>query len=311
MPFFIGVDGGGTKTEAVCCDQSGNTLFTLTGPSTNPRSLGFPQAVSNLSELLTDLLSRKELASSYCGGVCVGLAGAAMAEEQIPFRDTVEKLFTSSSTPVPITITNDAEIALMATLSRPYGLIAISGTGSIIYGITAAGQRYRVGGWGHLLGDEGSGYAIGVQTLKTVMNSYDGLEPATALTSMLLDAYHWESIIELRSYIYQDHIRKNDIAEFARYCIHAAEQGDPAALAILKKQASSLAQQCATLISKDTQFAEEQLVAAGSIFKHSGLFFQLFQEELRAAWPLVTLHLSRQTPAYGAAKLAITLYGDQ
>ncbi|WP_010272366.1 BadF/BadG/BcrA/BcrD ATPase family protein [Paenibacillus senegalensis] len=310
MPFFIGVDGGGTKTEIVCCDRSGQTLLTLTGSSTNPRSLGFSQAVSNLTGLLSELLSHKELASMECRGVCIGLAGAAMPEEQVPFRDAVEELFSSSPFPVPLTITNDAEIALMATLSRRNGLIAISGTGSIVYGITLAGERYRVGGWGHLLGDEGSGYAIGLQALKTVMNSYDGLDPPTAITPLLLDAFQWESITELRAYIYQDHIRKSDIASFAQYCLRAAEQDDPAALAILQQQARALARQSAALIAKDKQFAQEQLVAAGSIFKHSSLFFHLFQEELHAAWPLVTIHLAQRTPAYGAAKLAIALHGE-
>lgn len=306
MQFFVGVDGGGTKTEAVTCDPSGRVLCTLTGPSTNPRAIGFPQAVSNLDRLLKELLDRPEFNSLSCAGICLGLAGVDLPEEKEQFISSMEQLRTQRGDHFRITVTNDAEIALMATLEQNYGLIAISGTGSIVYGITRGGNRYRVGGWGHLLGDEGSGYSIGLNTLRAVMYSFDGLDPDTLLTDYLLEAYGWKTITELKSYIYQDHIRKSEIASFARYCIQASQQGDSAAEAIINREAAALARQSAALICKNDEFSEGHLVASGSIFKHSELFLARFQQQLHEVWPGVTVHSSRQTPAYGAAQLAVS-----
>ncbi|GIP34352.1 BadF/BadG/BcrA/BcrD ATPase family protein [Paenibacillus sp. J2TS4] len=305
MTFFIGVDGGGTKTEVITLNSDGEVLVTLTGPSTNARAVGFPRAWAHLQELLDSLLNHPALGKSRCAGLCLGLAGVDLPEERQSFLQALEGYFQQRGENLPITITNDAEIVLMASLSQKYGIVAVSGTGSILYGLTPEGNRWRIGGWGHLLGDEGSGYAIGLKTLQTVMKSYDGMLPPTLLTDLITEAYSFGSITELKSYIYQPDIKKQHIAEFARYCIQAGIQEDAAADRILRDAAGHLVRQTTTLIGKDPWFASCELVEAGSVFKHSSVFAETFRQHLNEAYPDIRCYPSKRSPAYGAALQAM------
>jgi N-acetylglucosamine kinase-like BadF-type ATPase len=199
---------------------------------------------------------------------------------------------------------NDAQIALMATLADDRGIIVISGTGSIVFGLTGTRQKYRVGGWGHLLGDEGSGYDIGIRTLRAAMRSHDGIEPPTSLASRIVEAYGFKAVTDLRTYIYQPHLKKHDIAKFAELCIRADEQGDRTARAILEASANDLADAAAALVRKDAWFESCDLVTTGSIFRYSKSFGDRFRHNLQLHAPHVRIHPSAREPAYGAALLA-------
>lgn len=129
----------------------------------------------------------------------------------------------------PVWVVSEGEIALMATLGHTHGVLCISGTGSIVYGFTLEGERYRAGGWGHLLGDEGSGYRIGQRALQVVMQSYDGVLPPTRLTPLLLKKLKLRDISELKTRVYQMDWGKTETASIARLAIEAAESGDKAA----------------------------------------------------------------------------------
>lgn len=305
MNYYIGVDGGGTKTEAVILDASGEQLVSLKGPSTNPRSLGFPQAWTHLQELLDNLLSLPDLAAGSCAGLCLGLAGVDLPEERSRFAHALEQYFARRDLSLPIMVTNDAEIVLMASLSHNHGIVSVSGTGSIVYGVTPEGKRWRTGGWGHLLGDGGSGYAIGLKTLQTIMKSYDGVLPQTMMTDLVKEAYSFQSVTELKSYIYTPDIQKQHIAEFARYCIQASLHDDPAAVGIIREAAHELVEQTTALIGKEPWFSSADLVAAGSIFKHSSLFKETFSLKLSETYPDIRIYPSLRSPAYGAALQAM------
>ncbi|GIP38772.1 N-acetylmuramic acid/N-acetylglucosamine kinase [Paenibacillus sp. J31TS4] len=304
MPVYIGIDGGGTKTEAVALGDREERLCSLTGPSTNPRALGFPVALRQLAELLDDTLARPELGGAPCGGLCLGLAGVGLPEERQQVLTMLEQFQQERGLSFPVWITNDAEIGLMGALGKEAGMIAVSGTGSILYGLTPEGQSCRVGGWGHLLGDEGSGYAIGLASIKAVMRSYDGVLPPTRLTGLICEAYGFEDITGLKDYIYKEDIKKKDIAAFARLCIEAAEAGDETASQILETAALELADQAITLVNKNLWFVTADLVMTGSIFGHAVPFRETFMRIVGGAFPHLQLHLSQQSPAYGAALLA-------
>jgi N-acetylglucosamine kinase-like BadF-type ATPase len=213
-------------------------------------------------------------------------------------RQFIENYRNERGLPFAIQITNDAQIALTASLGSDCGIIVISGTGS------TEGKAYRTGGWGHLLGDEGSGYDIGSSVLKAVMHAYDGLNPPTALTGMIMDAYGSGAITDLKSYIYAPHIQKSDIAKFAEFAIRAAEDRDETAERIIRQAAEKLAETAAALVRKDSWFATCDLVTSGSIFAHSDLFAKTFAERLKPLAPGIRLQPSSRKPAYGAALMA-------
>ncbi|WP_158301957.1 BadF/BadG/BcrA/BcrD ATPase family protein [Paenibacillus mesophilus] len=304
MRYVIGIDGGGTKTEALLLAEDGTEWGGFTVDSTNPHAVSFEQATRNMGRLLDRVFSIPETQGSTCAAVCLGLSGVDTEEERRRFRDYMEAYRSERALAFEIFINNDAQIALMATLRDDRGIIVISGTGSIAFGLTDNRERFRVGGWGNLLGDEGSGYDIGLRTLRTAMRSHDGIEPPTMLKEMIVEAYGFKGITDLRTYIYQPHIKKHDIAKFAELCIRADDLGDNSARSILEAAARDLSDSAAALVRKDSWFGQCDLVTTGSIFNYSQRFAETFRESLLAHAPLVRIHPSVREPAYGAALLA-------
>ena len=304
LQYVIGIDGGGTKTEALVLSEDGRVRNGFTGGAANPRAVTFETASQNIAQLLDQVFAEPELEPNSCTAVCLGLAGVDSPDERMQMRQFIENYRNERGLPFAIQITNDAQIALTASLGSDCGIIVISGTGSIAYGWTPEGKAYRTGGWGHLLGDEGSGYDIGSSVLKAVMHAYDGLNPPTALTGMIMDAYGFGAITDLKSYIYAPHIQKSDIAKFAEFAIRAAEDRDETAERIIRQAAEKLAETAAALVRKDSWFATCDLVTSGSIFAHSDLFAKTFAERLKPLAPGIRLQPSSRKPAYGAALMA-------
>lgn len=304
MRYVIGIDGGGTKTEALLLADNALERGGIAAESTNPHAVTFERATRNMETLLDRVFAQPEVRDMTCSAVCLGLAGVDTEEERTRFRQFIEDYRARRGLVFETYMNNDAQIALMATLGDDRGIIVISGTGSIAYGLTGDRRKFRVGGWGHLLGDEGSGYDIGIRTLRAAMRSHDGIEPPTMLGDMIAQAYGFAAVTELRGYIYQPHLKKHDIARFAELCIRADERGDAAASGILQTAARDLAESAAALVHKDDWFASCDLVTTGSIFIYSKRFAEAFGEELRRRAPGVRIRPATREPAYGAALLA-------
>ncbi|MCR8843460.1 ATPase [Paenibacillus sp. SC116] len=308
MEYVIGIDGGGTKTTAIVLDSAGRPISEREGAATNPHAVTFAAAIDNLAQLLQELYFESGLIPSRCTGIGMGIAGVSTNEEQQLFLDALLqderlRLWDFKRSSLPILIRNDAEIALMAAITQETGTIVISGTGAIVLGITPNGERFRTGGWGHILGDKGSGYEIGLQTLQAVMLSHDGVLPPTLLTEHVLDKHQFDSPEQLRSYIYGPSIRKQHIAQYAELCIRAANQGDEAAQRIIKGAAADLAQLALAMRSKDIWLSQAPLAVTGSIFKHSDLYLDTFTQCLKGSNQAAMIVLAEKAPAWGAAML--------
>lgn len=304
MHIVVGIDGGGTKTEAIALDAERNLLLRLTGESTNPHAVTFPIALHNLGALLDALRASPELINAQWEALVLGLSGINTEEEQQAVYRYLQQYQDERGIHFHCSLQNDAQIALMATLQREEGIIAISGTGSIVYGLTPTAERYRAGGWGQTLGDEGSGYDLGLRTLKTITRSYDGILPPTTMTELLLKQYAFTTVMDLRSYVYKDSIHKSDIAKFAEIAVRACEDGDSAAISAVTQAARDLAVAAIAVIGKHRWFASCDLVTTGSIFKHSPTYTRIFRDTVYAEFPEIKFHESVHPPAYGAALLA-------
>lgn len=313
MDVYIGIDGGGTKTEAAMLGANRERLGTLLAGSTNPHAVTFEGAANELVRLLGRLFGQESPGSSgarTCAGMCLGLSGVSTDSEKHYFAEVIERFQTESGCRFPFAIRSEASISLMAALGREDGILVISGTGSGCYGITAEGEQLRAGGWGHYLGDEGSGYQIGIRTLKAAMKSYHEILPPTLLTDLILKAYGLNCVTELKSYVYLPSVGKTEIAAFARLCIEAADEGDAVASAILDSEAGELADTAAALIRSRPSFEIADMVPTGSVFMHSGRFRSAFCDRIRERYPRVRIVAGdgRSTPAEGAALLAGKLF---
>jgi N-acetylglucosamine kinase-like BadF-type ATPase len=304
MEYVIGVDGGGTKTEAAAYSISGKWLGSCQGGASNPQAVTYEKAISNLEELFDSLFAQLKLLPSRCKAICLGLAGVDSEGARAPFRKALAEYAKKKGSAFRLMVKNDAEIALMAAIGSNHGIIVISGTGAIVYGLTEDGRRHRIGGWGHILGDTGSGYEIGLHTLQAVMRSHDGIAPKTALTDMILERHGFPTPVSLKEYIYGPAIKKQQIAEYAEICIRAAEAGDALAMELIRDAALQLADMALAMQKKEDLFTVSRIGVTGSIFKNSRLFLDTFEAQIRSHSNAAVM-LSTQSPVFGAGRLAL------
>lgn len=306
LNVFIGVDGGGSKTEVIAVLDDESILAQFYGGATNPYTIPPLEAANELDRLLETTLIFINERSLLCNGICLGMSGFYSDEEKNTLINQVTRCLKRRSLSFPIAVCTEGEISLMAATGVHTGVLVIAGTGSIVYGFTREGGIHRAGGWGHLLGDEGSGYQIGLQTLQGIMRSYDNIAPPTLLTSLVQEACRLNEITELRTFIYQQPFSKKIIASYAKLCIRAAEEGDLLACSILRSQAASLADTTIALLRSHPDLQQEMVAMTGSIFLHSSIYRAHYEECVSTIFP----HLNMVTgsehrpPAYGAALIA-------
>src|SRR5579872_3801360 len=178
MPV-LGIDAGGTKTVCLLADDDGRVLAEARGGGANLHAAGELSVEKVLHALMEEAIGEREIAPA---AICLGIAGVDREDEARVVRAIMRRIGYKSRT----LVVNDALIALVAGVGEAPGIVVIAGTGSIAYGRNAAGEAARAGGWGHMIGDEGSGYWIGREALAAVMRAGDGRGPETALTAEIL-----------------------------------------------------------------------------------------------------------------------------
>lgn len=242
---FIGIDGGGTKTACMIGDGSGNVLAQCYGPSSNIKSSSWEVVQQVLWLLIQQVLALSNSNETQLQGVFLGLAGADRPEDKAQILAFFEGKLPAS---VRVSVHNDAITALSAGTWGEAGIVLISGTGSIAYGfLPESSVSIRVGGWGYLLGDEGSGFDIGRQALIAVMKEHDGRGARTLLTEYILEHLSLQDPDQIITYVYGQANMRTSIADISRIVVKAAKEGDQAALAITEEAVKELARLAITV----------------------------------------------------------------
>jgi N-acetylglucosamine kinase-like BadF-type ATPase len=239
MPeLLLGVDGGGSKTLALVADARGTVLGRGEAESSNYQSVGFSAATAAIEAATSMALEQAKCEpATPIAAACFGLAGAARPADRARFDEwLVAQARTGCWTIVP-----DADLVLAAGTPAGAGVALISGTSSICYARTADGRTARAGGWGHLMGDEGSGYAIGVQALRLATQTADGRAGADTLLHAILEHWRLQEPSQLIPYVYHPERTRAGIAAVARLVAALAEEGDPFARELMAQAARDLA----------------------------------------------------------------------
>ncbi|RNB86991.1 ATPase [Brevibacillus fluminis] len=316
MRVVAGIDGGGTKTECMlACLKTGKTV-TVTGAGCNPLITGYERLAQTVRALLEEALREMALSFGAIQAICLGVAGAGRPQEQEQVDTAVRAMLAKEGIGpnVPCLVLHDADIALRGALApeQKAGIIAIAGTGSVAYGVDAGGKRYRSGGWGHLLGDEGSGYAIGLAGLQAVCRAYDRRGEQTLLTRTVLELCQLADPQELIPYLYTNSLEKSEIARFAKLVIEAAEARDHVSIGILTKAADELILHIESLRVQMQGHADGEehypVVVAGSIFAHSPFIKERFAEQITVR-KLGVFQEPYGSPVEGAVRIAKELAG--
>jgi N-acetylmuramic acid 6-phosphate etherase len=300
MTFLLGIDGGGTKTTALLAEDDGRVLGRGVTGSSNYHAVGVDMALNTVREAVRAAFVAAHRTPSALEAVCLGLAGVGRAPDRSLFTDWAEREWPNAKR----IIVNDAELVLAAGTTEGWGLALICGTGSIAYGKTRQGRTARAGGWGYLLGDEGSGYAIGLAALHHIVRAHDGRAPVTALTGVIFAHWHLTTPTDLIGYIYQPRIPRIEIAELAPLVEQVAADGDKVATEILQTAGNEIAELARAVANHLGLDEPTPCALAGGVLLNGQFTRHFFQK----AADRQNLHLSPiipvPEPAQGALALA-------
>ena len=309
MQYIVCVDGGGTKTKAILADAMGKVVGTgLAGPS-NYQTIGLEKACDAILTAIGDAIKSAEKTnkmhrSSLVQGLIVvlGLAGADRPQDKKRFTSKIHAL--SPLTIAHLVVENDARIALAGATANQPGVVIIAGTGSIALGIDKHGHRARSGGWGPILGDEGSGYAIGKAALMTVLREYDGRGEATTLTGKILTKLDIDNPEKLVPLVYQGPLQRPEIASLARLVLEEATNGDQVSQIIIKTAAKELVELIGAVIDNLGWHDSQALVAGtGGLLQPDNILWREIVALLSDLCPSVQFIAPRLSPALGAVLL--------
>lgn len=290
--LFLGIDGGGSKTLAVIVDSTGRERGRGVAGSSNHEAVGLDTAIASIYAAVgqATMAAQAELPLAVAW---LGLAGVDHPQNVETLLPHVRSLATT------VHLTNDAELVLSA-LPHQVGVALIAGTGSIAMGRSEQGKHARVGGWGHVLGDEGSGYTIGRLALQYAVRAADERGPSTALLDAILT--RWElatpEMILARVYPSDD---KTAIAALAPLVLSVARAGDPVARRIETRAARELAL-AATTVARILEFSPGVLPLAysGGVLTHEKRLRDLVTHHIERAWSVAPVVV--EEPASSAAR---------
>ena len=239
--FVMGIDGGATKTLAAVLDLEGRTLHLGQGGPSNEDAVGTQAAVQALLEAADEATGQAGIAWERLDAAVVALAGTD--------TDGVARHLHAARSEDWIVV-NDVVAAWAAATDAQPGIGVISGTGSNVLGVGADGRAWRAGGWGHLLGDEGSGYWLGIESIKAALRDREDSGSETALSDAVVEFFGVASVEALAAQVYSKPLSKSEIAAFAAETGKLAENGDAVACALYERGAGQLGQQIAAVIRR-------------------------------------------------------------
>jgi glucosamine kinase len=309
VAYYLGIDGGGSKTTCAVGDES-LLLAMVTVGASNITRVAEAGARKALQEAIREACRTAKINPQQVQRACVGAAGAGRREIASAVGNIVAGIIQGE-----IEVVGDMEIALAAAFGEGPGVIVIAGTGSIAYGRDAKGKTARAGGWGFAISDEGSAHWIGRTAVSAVLRAadqvgddraeHDRTWPALRLFRELKTAWGANSLPELAR-------RSNADPDFAALfpaVLAAAESGDPAAHEVITQAAGELAQLAGIILrrlfsERSSDPSDVPMAMAGGVFRHAAMIRELFYNEVRGANPGVVLNPEVVDPVLGALQMA-------
>ncbi|MCF6408341.1 N-acetylglucosamine kinase [Pseudalkalibacillus salsuginis] len=276
--YFLGIDGGGSKTTAALVDHKGKLIACHTGGPSNPISVDMVKIGNTLDELFRRFISEDHEKFSQIKSVCAGIAGTENSHLKGELHQLLKSKFPEQTS---VQLCHDALTALYSGTNGDPGIVNIAGTGSITFGLTPDKNVVRSGGWGYLLDHTGSGFGIGRLALQKVFEAHDGFISPTLLTELVLKRFNVKSPPELISLIYGTSESRRRIASVCEDVFAAAQLNDKKAVEIVNQCADDMAVSIAHLIERYFKnVPQPKVVLTGSIFKSSDLLLPLLQKHL-------------------------------
>jgi N-acetylglucosamine kinase-like BadF-type ATPase len=302
--YFLGFDGGGTKTDCVLADAEGRVVARATAGPSNPLRTGYTRAWFSLSDAADSVLKQEKIHSGHVRGICAGLGGAGRSSVARRATGFFERGYPNAS----VRVTTDLEIALDAAFGAGEGIILLAGTGSAAFGRDANGRTARAGGRGPWFSDEGSTFDVGRRAFQAVALAEEHRGPATALSDRIFALHQsrgWDQLL--------DQVSKNPDAVFPKtfpLVAELAEQGDAVAGGILSLAAASLAELAAS-VANELGWRDRDVPVArvGGAFGRAKYFDSAVDSALKKSVPRERSVAVLVSPAEAAVRMAVRLAG--
>ncbi len=301
MNYFIGIDGGGTKSKCVVSDENLNPLFQTTGGPSNFLMLGTDKVAETILGLIYQCVNNLQIGYEDISAIVLGTTGGGRRNDAEELEKAITHLAAHKRIPLKnFRVESDARIALEGAFSGKPGCILIAGTGSIMFGKDAKGIIHRVGGFGRFIGDEGSGFRLGQKALNVVAKEFDGRGEKTIISELLKDKFKIDSPENLITEIYKNNF---DIASVAPLVIEAAECGDPVARNIIEAEADELILHIKAMKDK---LKEKKLFLSliGSLIATDNIYSFTFKEKVVQRFNDVVIKEPENPPEIGAVLMA-------
>ena len=294
--LFLGIDGGGTKTDLVLADREGNPIRRETAGPASLRNNGVKESCKAVLEGFEEL-STKDIASTFVGF-------PALEEEYSDKKNYIKNLL-SNKIPGKVAVGSDQLVAFKSGTDSDKGVVVIAGTGGVVRGFNGK-ESEKVSGWGYF-GDEGSAFWTGLKAYRKVTKELDGRGEKTMITEMVFNEWNLEDGDHLNKKIYGDPIKW--IPKLSIMVDFAQREGDPVATEILKEAAGEVFAGV-RVVSKRMNLEDFPLILVGGMFK-SGFLEKEIAQKVKNEDKKIDIIKPEKEPVFGAVKLAISNYEDR
>jgi glucosamine kinase len=298
--YVLGIDGGATKTLAALLDLELGALHLGQGGPSNEDAVGTRAAVGALLEAANGALARAGIAEQALDAEVIALAGTD--------TDAVARHVRAARSEDWLVVNDVVAAWATATGAQP-GIGVISGTGSNVFGVGSEGQAWRAGGWGHQLGDEGSGYWFGIESIKAALRDREASGPETALSAAAVEFFGVPSVEALAALVYAQPLSKGEIAAFAIETAKLAADGDAVACEIYGRGAGLLGDQVAAVIRRTGLRGDFPVGLIGSAYKAGAVFVEPLTRAVHALAPDARVAVVEMAPVAGSLLLAMRVCG--
>lgn len=275
--YYLGIDGGGTKTKFTITDENLNVISTLNMGTSHFKQIGFNGVRDVLENGFLNILNKCKIQKEDLKGIGIGIAGYGNVKEH---REALEEIIYSLFKGLPLTLKNDVEIAHGGALGGDDGIVIVAGTGSIA--LSKIGDTYkRCGGWGYTIGDEGSAYYIGKKVIELFSKEADGRKEKTEIYNLVKTYTNIENDYDLIKFINED-IKGDrlEIAKFSKIAFEGAKKGDSQAINIFVDAASELSEMINFLV-KDYGDKSVKVSYLGGVFNSLEYILNPLRERLK------------------------------
>jgi len=298
--WLLGIDGGATKTLAAVIDLERDQLHVGHGGPSNEDAVGAKAAVQALLDAAGEAIQAAGIGEQELACAVAAVAGTDTAALAGHVREVKGDSWI---------VVNDVVGAWATATGAGPGVAAIAGTGSNVFGVGEGGRSWRSGGWGHLLGDEGSGYWLGAESISAALRDRDASGPPTALGRAACDFYGCETVEAVASLVYSKPLTKGEIAAFAIETAVLADQGDEVARELFDRGGRLLGGQIAAVIEQVRLEGEFPVGLIGSAYKAGEVFLAPLSKCIADVAPQAQVSIVEMAPVGGSLMLAAKACG--